>query len=74
MTERTMTWVVYEKQVPGKPKMTLVCDHLEWDEMEQIQPSYNVVIRAGITNEGEAERLARSTSAYGAKERCKRSA
>jgi hypothetical protein len=74
MKVRTVTWVVYEKQVPGKPKMTLVCDQSEWDEMELVQPSYNVVVKSGITNEGEAERLARSTSAYGAKEQSKRSA
>ena len=47
MIERTTTWVVYEKQVPGKPKMTLLCDQAEWDEMESIQPSYNVIIRSG---------------------------
>jgi hypothetical protein len=69
-----MTWVVYEKQVPGKPKMTLLCDQAEWDEMELVQPSYNVIIRAGIVNEGEAERLARSSSAYGSKDQRKRSA
>jgi hypothetical protein len=58
--EPVVTWVVYEKQTPGKPKMTLVCEQTEWSAMELAQPNRCVLIRAGITNEGEAERLARS--------------
>ena len=59
-TPQFTSWVVYETIQPGKPKMTTVCGQPEWDAMELTQPNYHVLIRAGITNEGEAERLARS--------------
>jgi hypothetical protein len=59
-SEEIVTWVVYEKQVPGKPKMTVVCEQPEWEALEQIQPNNCVLIRAGIVHEGEAEQLARS--------------
>jgi hypothetical protein len=42
--------------------MNAVCEQSEWDEMERARPGYHTLIRAGITNEGEAERLARGTS------------
>jgi hypothetical protein len=58
--ERVFAWVVYERHIAGRPKLTLVCPQPEWDAMELVQPNPNVLIQAGITNEGEAERLARS--------------
>jgi hypothetical protein len=58
--EPVVTWVVYEKQMPGKPKVTVMCEQSEWDALELTQPNPCTLVRAGITNEGEAERLARS--------------
>jgi hypothetical protein len=53
-------WVVYERHAAGKPKMTAMCSQPEWDAMQLVQPNPYVLIQAGITNEGEAERLART--------------
>jgi hypothetical protein len=58
--EPVVTWVVYEKQMPGKPKVTVMCEQSEWDALELTQPNPYTLVRDGITNEGEAERLARS--------------
>jgi hypothetical protein len=56
-----MSWVVYRVTVKGKPSETCaVCEQAEWDEMERVQPGHHTLVLAGITNEGEAERLARS--------------
>ena len=63
-TENPVTWVVY-RLMYGKNKggMGAVCEQAEWDEMERIKPGYHKLILAGIANEGEAERLARSVPA-----------
>jgi hypothetical protein len=59
-----MSWVVYRVTVKGKPSGTCaVCERVEWEEMERVQPGHHTLILAGITNEGEAERLARDGSA-----------
>src|SRR5437762_7993360 len=42
--------------------MNAVCEQQEWDEMERARPGYHRLIRSGITNEAEAEKLARGTS------------
>jgi hypothetical protein len=39
-----------------------ICDQAEWDAMEAASPGANLLIRGGITNEAEAERLARGSS------------
>ena len=39
-----------------------MCDQAEWDALEAAAPGANVLIRGGITNEAEAEKLARGTS------------
>lgn len=61
-TENPVTWVVYRLMTYGKNKggMGAVCEQSEWDAMERAQPGHHKLILAGITNEGEAERLARS--------------
>ncbi len=60
-TEKTMSWVVYRMTIHGKISgMSAVCEQGEWEAMERSQPGYHTLILAGITNEGEAERLARS--------------
>ena len=58
-----VSWVVYRMTVHGKESgMNAVCEQSEWDEMERAQPGHHKLIQAGITNEGEAERLARGTA------------
>ena len=56
-------WVVYEMGAAGKDQgIKVVCEQGEWDALELAQPGKHKLIRTGITNEGEAERLARGTS------------
>lgn len=66
MTEKSVSWVVYRMTIHGKPSaMNAVCEQGEWDAMEHAQPGHHQLIRAGITNEGEAEQLARTVSVDG---------
>ena len=59
--EKSRFWVVYRMTIHGKPsQLNAVCEQGEWEAMERSQPGYHTLIRAGIPNEGEAERLARS--------------
>ena len=58
-----VTWVVYQLLLDKKPEaMNVVCEQREWDAMELARPGHYKLVRAGITNEAEAERLARGTS------------
>jgi hypothetical protein len=53
------SWVVYE--TPATAKMTtmkVVCEQGEWERLTQDKPGLTL-IRSGITNEAEAEQLAR---------------
>jgi hypothetical protein len=60
-TDECTSWVVYRMTVHGKPSgMSAVCEQWEWEAMELAQPGHHTLVRAGITNEGEAEQLARS--------------
>jgi len=60
-TEKLVSWVVYRMTLQGKTaSVHAVCEQSEWEEMELANPGYHTLIRCGITNEGEAERLARS--------------
>jgi hypothetical protein len=62
-TETTGPWVVYKMTLHGKVDgVKAVCEQRDWDSMELAQPGYHTLIRAGIANEGEAERLARGTT------------
>jgi hypothetical protein len=62
-TEKVVSWVVFQMTLHGKPAgVNAVCEQDEWDAMELAQPGHHTLIRAGITNEAEAERLARGTS------------
>ena len=57
---KAVSWVVYPMTVNRKPGGgRAVCEQAEWDEMELARPGYHTLVRAGITNEGEAERVAR---------------
>jgi len=59
------SWVVYSMPAKGSPEgMRAVCEQAEWDAMELAKPGARTLIRGNITNEGEAERLARG--AWGA--------
>ena len=61
-TEKVVSWVVYRMTTHGKPNgVNAVCQQDEWEAMERAAPGYHTLILAGITNEGEAERLARSS-------------
>lgn len=62
-SEEAVAWVVYTMVVDKKPEgMNVVCEQGEWDALELARPGYYKLVRAGITNEAEAERLARGTS------------
>lgn len=62
-SEEAVAWVVYKMAVAKKPDgINAVCDQAEWDAMEEANPGQHTLIRAGITNEAEAELLARGTS------------
>ncbi len=64
-TEECMSWVVYRMTIHGKASgMGAVCEQAEWEAMERDRPGYHTLVLAGIANEGEAERLARSSSGY----------
>jgi hypothetical protein len=60
--EKVVTWVVYRMTIREKPQgMNAICEQEEWDAMELARPGYHTLIRAGITSEAEAEKLARGT-------------
>ena len=60
MDEKNITWVVYLMTINKKPDgMKAVCEQSEWDALELARPGYHHLIRAGITSEVEAEKLAR---------------
>ena len=62
-TEQCKLWVVYRMTMHGKPSgRNAVCEQGEWEAMERVQPGYHTLVQASITNEGEAERVARSGS------------
>jgi hypothetical protein len=66
ITQQPMSWVVYRMTIHGKATgMNAVCEQGEWDAMELAQPGRHMLILAGITNEVEAERLARSSPVDG---------
>ena len=57
------SWVVYLMSIHGKEAgMNAVCEQGEWDAMELARPGYHTLVKSGIANECEAERLARGTS------------
>ena len=62
-TEKDESWVVYVMTLHGKTDgRNAVCGQDEWDEIERWRPGYHTLVRSGIRNEGEAEKLARGTS------------
>jgi hypothetical protein len=63
---QTESWVVYQRAVRGRngvaATLRLTCTQREWDAMERARPGQQSLVRAGITNEAEAERLARGAA------------
>ena len=58
-----MSWVVYVNTGGNQAEgMRVICEQAEWDRMELDRPGHHKLVQSGITNEGEAERLARGTS------------
>ncbi len=61
--EEVVAWVVYTITPHGKHlPVNGICEQGEWDAMQAAQPGHYTLVRSGIGNEGEAERLARGTS------------
>jgi hypothetical protein len=61
-TVQVGTWAVYQMTVQGRPGPKVVCFQTEWDVIEKATPGLHRLLKGGIVNEGEAERLARGTS------------
>jgi hypothetical protein len=60
-TRAVELWVVYEMTVRGKPSgINVVVEQSEWDALELENPGVHTLVKAGFTNEGEAERHARA--------------
>jgi hypothetical protein len=60
---RSTVWVVYHAAVrDGQTPINAICQQHEWDALERSQPGRFVLVRSGITSEGQAEQLARGTS------------
>lgn len=58
--EKANSWVVYMlKHGVNKPALNAVCEQSEWEEMELCRPGYNTLVQAGISSEGEADKIAR---------------
>ena len=65
--KKAVSWVVYKMALRNAESQNAVCEQSEWDDLERDRPGQHTLVRSGITNEGEAERLARGTSADGLK-------
>jgi hypothetical protein len=62
-SKSVVAWVVYRMTTRGnKTDGNVVCEQEEWNAMELSQPGQHTLIRAGISTEEEAEKLARGTS------------
>ena len=61
--EKSLSWVVYLRTLYKlEQRVNAVCEQSEWDAIELAQPGRHTLVRAGIPNEAEAERLARGTA------------
>jgi hypothetical protein len=57
------SWVIYQSISKGVAAGShSVCGQSEWEAMERTNPGGQTLIQSGITNEGEAERIARGTA------------
>jgi hypothetical protein len=56
-------WVVYSCPIKGSPDPVRgVCPQADWEALDRAKPGHFTLVRTGITNEGEAQRLARGTA------------
>src|SRR4051812_19990396 len=55
-------WVVYETVAGTHVGMRCVCTEQEWKDIEARELSRNRIVKGGIVDENEAEKLARGTS------------
>jgi hypothetical protein len=63
ISTETQAWAVYRIAAKGTEVATnALCDQRDWSEIEKQGAGRFTLIRGFITNEGEAERLARGTS------------
>lgn len=61
-TDKAETWVVYLMTIRGSDEgMNAICNQSEWEAMELASPGHHKLIKSGIVNECEAEKLARGT-------------
>ncbi len=59
--ETPVSWVVYKTTLHGnRLGRNAVCTTEEWEALLLAQPGQHKLVQAGITNEGEAERIARA--------------
>jgi hypothetical protein len=59
--KRLVGWVVYKSDLAGPGGPNAVCEQAEWDAMKLAAPECHTLIREGIGNEAEAERVARAS-------------
>lgn len=58
-------WAVYQTPMRGcRVGMRAVCRQDEWEALDRASPGVNTLIAGDLTNEGEAERLARGLSGH----------
>jgi hypothetical protein len=60
-TDETAMWVAYRMTIKGQTQMNAVCKQEEWEAMERDRPGHHTLIRAGMINATDAEKLARSS-------------
>ena len=62
-THKRGPWVVYRATIKGiAVGPTAVCQSDEWDALQAARPGVHTLLRGDISNEAEAERLARGTA------------
>ena len=55
-----MSWVIYESLVHVRGRrLVLVCSRTEWEDLLPAIRANYAILHEGISNEGDAERLAR---------------
>ncbi len=59
---KVQKWVVYETVTGPQAGMKSVCTTDDWRVVESRDPGKNRIVKAGIDDENEAEKLARGTS------------
>jgi hypothetical protein len=61
MQQKSRGWVVYHRTIHKMGSFPAVCPHHEWEAMERARPGYHSLVKAGLSSEAEAERLARGS-------------